>query len=122
MYYQKGLIIINLESTFWGMTTHLSLNVNYQSFQSLNFDFQFSFDTYKLEETLTKVKDRLNHAIEVCRKKINDATQSLEDAKTKVRKLYDEISYLDHQMHAGIDSAIWDGSKKYFMRRLSDVK
>ena len=100
LYYQKGLIIINLESTFWGMTTHLSLNVNYQSFQSLNFDFQFSFDTYKLEETLTKVKDRLNHAIEVCRKKINDATQSLEDAKTKVR----------------------DGSKKYFMRRLSDVK
>lgn len=100
LYYQKGLIIINLESTFWGMTTHLSLNVNYQSFQSLNFDFQFSFDTYKLEETLTKVKDRLNHAIEVCRKKINDATQSLEDAKTKVRKLYDEISYLDHQIDA----------------------
>lgn len=100
LYYQKGLIIINLESTFCGMTTHLSLNVNYQSFQTLNFDFQFSFDTYKLEETLTKIKDRLNHAIEVCRKKINDATQSLEDAKTKVRKLYDEISYLDRQIDA----------------------
>ncbi len=100
LYYQKGLVIINLESTFCGMTTHLSLNVNYQSFQALNFEFQFSFDTYKLEETLTKIKDRLNHAIEACRKKINDATQSLEDAKTKVRKLYDEISYLDRQIDA----------------------
>ena len=38
------------------------------------------------KEKLQKVKDRLNHAIEVCRKKINDATQSLEDAKTKVYK------------------------------------
>lgn len=100
LYYQKGCIIVNLESMLCGMTTHISLNVNYQNFQSLNFNFEFSFDTYKLEESLTKIKDRLNHAIEICRKKINNATQSLEDAKTKVRKLYDEISYLDHQIDA----------------------
>lgn len=98
LYYQKGSVIVNLESIFCGMTTHISLNVNYQSFQSLRFAFHFSFDTYKLEESLTKVKERLDNAIEVCRKKIKDATQSLEDAKTKVRKLYDEISYLDRQI------------------------
>lgn len=75
-HYQSGKYILGHDNASF-------FECELQSFQSLNFDFQFSFDTYKLEETLTKVKDRLNHAIEVCRKKINDATQSLERCKNK---------------------------------------
>ncbi|MDE7390457.1 MAG: hypothetical protein K2M82_05915, partial [Lachnospiraceae bacterium] len=99
LYYQKGLVILNAESTMCGMTTHIALQVNYRNFQDASFKLSVSFDTYKLEEALENVKNRLNSAIEKCRKKINDAEQSLEDAKTKVRKLYGEIDNLNWKIN-----------------------
>lgn len=99
LFYEKGFISINAESTLCGMTTKISLSANYQSFKSASFSIKISFDTYKLEEALKAVKDRLTHAIEVCRKKINDADRSLEDAKNKVRKLYGEIDILNGKIN-----------------------
>lgn len=98
LYYQNGFVVINAESTLCGMTTQISLKADYRSFNSCSFEFSLSFNTYKLEEALTKVKNRLNEAIEKCREKINSATQSLEDAKAKVRSLYGEISKLDQKI------------------------
>lgn len=99
LFYQKGLIVFNAESTLLGMTLHISLNVDYRSFRNASFSIKLTFDTYKLEEALTRVKNRLNRAIETCRRKINDAEQSLQDAKVKVRKLYGEISNLDRKIN-----------------------
>lgn len=99
LFYQKGLIAVNAESTLCGMTTKISIAANYQSFKSAGFSIAVSFDTYKLEEALTAVKNRLTHAIEVCREKINNATRSLEDAKAKVRKLYGEIDILNGKIN-----------------------
>ena len=99
LFYQKGLVVFNAESTLCGMTTKISISANYQSFKSASFSIAVSFDTYKLEEALTAVKNRLTHAIEVCREKINNADRSLEDAKTKVRKLYGEIDVLNGKIN-----------------------
>lgn len=98
LYYQKGLVVINAESMLCGITTQISLKADYRSFNSCSFEFSLSFNTYKLEKDLTRVKNRLNKAIEKCREKINSATQSLEDAKAKVRSLYGEISKLDQKI------------------------
>ena len=98
LFYQKGLISVNAESTLCGMTTKLSISANYQSFKTASFSIAVSFDTYKLEEALTAVKNRLTRAIEVCREKINNAERSLEDAKAKVRKLYGEIDVLNRKI------------------------
>ncbi|MDE7192395.1 MAG: hypothetical protein K2O14_00360, partial [Oscillospiraceae bacterium] len=99
LFYQKGLITVNMESTLCGMTTKISISANYQSFKSASFSIAVSFDTYKLEEALTAVKNRLTRAIEVCREKINNADRSLEDAKNKVRKLYGEIDVLNRKIN-----------------------
>lgn len=98
LFYQKGLIALNAESTLCGMTTKISVAANYQSFKSASFSIAVSFNTYKLEETLTAVKEHLTHAIEVCRERINNADRSLEDAKAKVRKLYGEIDVLNRRI------------------------
>lgn len=98
LFYQKGLISVNAESTLCGMTTKLSISANYQSFKTASFSIAVSFDTYKLEEALTAVKNRLTRAIEVCREKINNAERSLEDAKAKVRRLYGEIDVLNRKI------------------------
>jgi len=99
LFYQKGLIAVNMESTLCGMTTKISFAANYQSFKSAKFSISVSFDTYKLEEALTAVKNRLTHAIEKCRERIDNANRSLEDAKAKVRKLYGEIDVLDGKIN-----------------------
>lgn len=99
LFYQKGLIAVNMESTLCGMATKISIAANYLSFKSADFMISVSFDTYKLEEALTAVKNRLTHAIDVCREKINNAARSLEDAKAKVRKLYGEIGVLDEKIN-----------------------
>lgn len=99
LFYQKGLVVLNAESTLCGMTTKILISANYQSFKSASFSIAVSFDTYKLEEALTAVKNRLTHAIEVCRTRINNADRSLEDAKTKVRKLYGEIDVLNGKIN-----------------------
>lgn len=99
LFYQKGLISFNAESTLCGMTTKIAISANYQSFKSASFSIAVSFDTYKLEEALTAVKNRLTHAIEVCREKIGNAERSLEDAKIKVRKLCGEIEVLNGKIN-----------------------
>lgn len=99
LFYQKGLISVNAESTLCGMTTKISLSADYRSFKSASFLIALSFDIYKLEETLAAVKNRLTRAIEVCREKINNANRSLEDAKNKVRKLYGEINVLNGRIN-----------------------
>lgn len=99
LFYEKGFISVNMESTLCGMTTKISISANYRSFKSASFSIAVSFDTYKLEEALTAVKNRLTHAIQVCREKINNADRSLEDAKTKVRKLYGEIDVLNGKIN-----------------------
>lgn len=81
------------------MTTKISLSANYRSFKNASFSIALSFDTYKLEEALAAVKNRLTRAIEVCREKINNANRSLEDAKNKVRKLYGEIDVLNGRIN-----------------------
>lgn len=97
--YQMGFISINTESTLCGMTTEISLYADYRSFKNASFSIAFSFNTYKLEETLTAVKDCLTRAVEVCREKIGNAEHSLQDAKIKVRKLYGEIDALNERIN-----------------------
>lgn len=98
IYYQKGIISINIETCLFGMTAILSLNVNYTSFQNAAFSFYFEINTYKLEEKLNSVRRRIESAIIKCRQRINNATRSLRDAQAKVDRLYGEIRYLDNKI------------------------
>ncbi len=110
IYYQKGMVQINAELTIFGLAAKLAVCANYTSFQNAEFCFYFEINTYQLEESLNRVRERLERAIQICREKINNATQSLRDAQTKVDRLYAEVSYLDGKIcecKNKISSASW---------------
>lgn len=98
LYYQNRTVRVSLESHMLGMTTQVSFSADYAHFTSSDFSLYISFDTHLLEEKLKSFSEKLTRAVEVCREKINSARQSLEDAKAKVYKLYDEINTLNRRI------------------------
>lgn len=109
--YMNRQIAVDLSTDFLGLLRiSLHLLVDYGSFSSGRFDFEFTIDTSGLKEKLTAVTKKIDGAISKLRSKINNAQKQIDQAQNHVNELYRQINQFDQkiqQCRQAIRSAKW---------------